>query len=224
LFDEFHVEPTRLSKEDPGLRPDAIFLLGPQTALSEDELDVLDHYISSGIPTVVALNRRVVFPQNFRSMAQATGLESFLDHYGVRVDRDFVMDAQCSNIAVRSANGPFLVNYFPFVLSNNLDRGHRSIAHIDVLGFPFASPLQSTIQPSSSLRWTVLARSSPPKLDLARPLQRGPAQPPKTMGVRPSHGFRRGRPRERHGPLCLGGHGGRIHRFVSSAPPPSAVD
>ncbi|MBK8870157.1 MAG: GldG family protein [Elusimicrobia bacterium] len=161
LFEEFHVEPTRLSKEDPGLRPDAIFLLGPQTALSEEELDVLDHYISSGIPTVVALNRRVVFPQNFRSMAQETGLESFLEHYGVRVDRDFVMDPQCSNIAIRSANGSFLVKYFPFVWSDNLDRSHRTLSHIDVLGFPFASPLQPTIAPSSSLRWTVLARSSP---------------------------------------------------------------
>ncbi len=160
LFDEFHVEPTRLSKEDPGLRPDAIFLLGPQTALSEDELDMLDQYISSGVPTVVALNRRVVFPSNFRSMAQATGLESFLEHYGVRVDRDFVMDAQCSNIAIRSANGPFLVKYFPFILSNNLDRTHRALSHIDVLGFPFASPLQSTLAPGASLSWTVLARSS----------------------------------------------------------------
>lgn len=161
LFEEFHVETTRLSKEDPGLRPDVIFLLGPQSALSEEERDVLDTYISSGVPTVVALNRRVIFPQNFRSMAQATGLEPFLEHYGVRVDRDFVMDAQCSNIAVRAANGATLVKYFPFVLSNTLDRSHRSLSHIDVLGFPFVSPLQSSLGPSSELRWSVLARSSP---------------------------------------------------------------
>ena len=160
LFDEFRVEPTQLSKLDPGMKPDAIFLLGPQSQLTADELDVLDAYVSSGVPLVAALNRRVVFPQNFRSMAQSTGLEPFLAHYGVQVERDFVMDAQCSNIAMRSKESTFLVKYLPFVMSNHLNKENHALQGLDVLGFPFASPLTSTLSSLSTLTFTWLAQSS----------------------------------------------------------------
>ncbi len=157
LFDEFRVEPIQLSKMDPGLKPDAIFLLGPQSPLSAEELDVLDRYVSSGVPLVAALNRRVVFPQNFRSMAQSTGLEPFLEHYGVKVERDFVMDIQCKNIAMQAKETAYLVKYFPFVMANSLNKNIRALDGLDVLGFPFASPLTPT---SSSLNYTWLVRSS----------------------------------------------------------------
>ena len=160
LFQEFRVEPIQLSKLDPGLHPDAVFLLGPQSSLTPEELDVLDSYVSSGIPVVAALNRRVVFPQNFRSMAQSTGLEPFLAHYGVQVERDFVMDAQCSNIAMQSKESRFLVKYLPFVLSNDLNKDPPPLRELDVLGFPFASPLTSTLGSPSTLTYTWLARSS----------------------------------------------------------------
>lgn len=161
LFQEFRVEPIQLSKLDPGLHPDAVFLLGPQSAMTPEELDVLDNYLSSGIPAVVALNRRVVFPQNFRSMAQSTGLEPFLAHYGVQVERDFVMDVQCNNIAMQSKDTAFLVKYLPFVMSNDLNKGNPALKELDVLGFPFVSPLTPTLGSSSTLTFTDLARSSP---------------------------------------------------------------
>lgn len=161
LFEEFRVEPIQLSKLDPGLKPDAVFLLGPQSPLSADELDVLDNYVASGVPLVAALNRRVVSPQNFRSMAQSTGLEPFLEHYGVTVERDFVMDVQCNNIAMQSKETAFLVKYFPFVMSNTLNKDIRALQGLDVLGFPFASPLTSTLASPSTLTYTWLVRSSP---------------------------------------------------------------
>lgn len=161
LFEEFRVEPIQLSKQDPGLTPDAVFLLGPQSPLTPEELDVLDGYVSSGIPLVAALNRRVVFPSNFRSIAQSTELEPFLAHYGVQVERDFVMDAICHNIAMQSKETTFLVKYFPFIKSNTLNQENRSLQGLDVLGFPFASPLTPTTTSSSTLTFTWLAKSSP---------------------------------------------------------------
>lgn len=166
LFEEFRVEPIQLSKLDPGLKPDAIFLLGPQSPLSADELEVLDNYVSSGVPLVAALNRRVVFPQNFRSMAQSTGLEPFLEHYGVKVERDFVMDLQCKNMAMQSKDTAFMVKYVPFVMANTLNKNNRALDGLDVLGFPFASPLtptprSGTPEADSSLTYTWLVRSSP---------------------------------------------------------------
>jgi ABC-type uncharacterized transport system involved in gliding motility auxiliary subunit len=161
LFDEFHVEPTQLTTLDSGLTPDAIFLLGPQSKLSDEEIAVLDTYVSSGIPLVVALNRRVVFPQNFRSMAQETGLEPFLEHYGVRVEREFVMDTRCSNIGMQFQGSPVLVKYFPFVMADTLNPENRALNGIDVLSFPFASALTPTGSSSSTLTFTWMAQSSP---------------------------------------------------------------
>jgi hypothetical protein len=161
LFQEFRVESLQLSKNDPGMKPDAVFLLGPQSPLTPEELEVLDSYASSGIPLVVALNRRVVFPSNFRSMAQSTGVEPFLEHYGVQVERDFVMDALCDNIGMKSRDTAFLVKYFPFIKSNTLNRENRALQGLDVLGFPFASALTSTLSSSSTLKFTWLAKSSP---------------------------------------------------------------
>ncbi len=160
LFDEFRVEPIRLSTADSGLKADAVFLLGPQSQLNDDEIAALDTFVSSGIPVVVALNRRVVDPRNFRSMAQVTGLEPWLEHYGVRVERDFVMDDQCQNIAMQSGQTSFYVKYWPFIQANDINRENPASRGLDVLGFPFAHPLVSTIDGPSSLEATVLARSS----------------------------------------------------------------
>ncbi|MBL0058645.1 MAG: GldG family protein [Elusimicrobia bacterium] len=160
LFDEFRVETTRLSKEGPGMKPDVVFLLGPKSPMTPEELDALDNYVASGVPLVAALNRRVVFPDNLRSIAQATGLEPFLEHYGVQVERDFVMDDQCRNITMQDQQTIFPVKYYPLVMANDLNRQNRSLQSIDVLGFPYASALTPTLAPPSALTFTWLARSS----------------------------------------------------------------
>lgn len=160
LFDEFIVDTPALSTASLVHRPDGIFLLGPQRSLTPAELDALDQALVDGIPVVVALNRRVIMPQNFRSMAQVTGLEPWLEHYGVSVSREFLMDEQCQNIAMRSAQTTFYVKYWPFVLSNDLNKEHLATRDLDVLGFPYANPLSFTFNGPSTLRGTVLARSS----------------------------------------------------------------
>ncbi len=160
LFDEFRVESTRVGKEDPGVKPDAIFFLGPKALVKPEELEALDAYISSGVPVVIALNRRVVFPQNFRSIAQATGLEEYLEHYGVSIDRDFVMDEQCQNMAMQSRETSFYVKYWPFPMATDLNRENPALRNLDVLGFPYAHGLSPSFEEPSALRYTWLARSS----------------------------------------------------------------
>lgn len=160
LFAEFRVEPTRLTKEDPGLTPDAVYLLGPKNKLTDDELDVLDDYLAKGIPLVVALNRRVVFPNNLRSMAQSTGLEEYLEHYGVKVERDFIMDKQCPNVRMSIGDDVAIVRYWPFILADRLNKSHPALESLDVLGFPYGSPLVPSFAGPSPLTFTELARSS----------------------------------------------------------------
>lgn len=160
MFEEFEVRSEALNSPTAGPTPDAVFLLGPQSQMSEDDLVALDHYVSSGIPVVVALNRRVIRPQSFQTMAQVTGLEPWLEHYGVRVDRDFILDEQCQRIAMQSTETTFYVNYWPFLVSTDLDRTHPVTRDWDSLGFPYAHPVNFAFSSPSAMKGTVLARSS----------------------------------------------------------------
>lgn len=160
LFDEFNVLSPALSTAAVAEKPDAIFLLGPQRQLTPEEVRALDDALAAGIPVVVALNRRVIYPQNFRSMAQVTGLEDWLAHYGVNLSREFVMDDRCQNIAMRSGGAAFFVKYWPFVMANDLDRAHPATRDLDALGFPYAHPVTFNFAGPSTVRGTVLARSS----------------------------------------------------------------
>ncbi|HMU95150.1 MAG TPA: hypothetical protein PKA08_00025 [Elusimicrobiota bacterium] len=78
----------------------------------------------------------------------------------MNVSREFLMDEQCQNIAMRSAETTFYVKYWPFVLSNDLNREHLATRDLDVLGFPYANPLSFNFSGASTLKGTVLARSS----------------------------------------------------------------
>jgi ABC-type uncharacterized transport system involved in gliding motility auxiliary subunit len=160
LFDEFQVTTDPLTPSKAGPTPDAVFVMGPQSQVAPEELDALDHYLSSGVPVVVALNRRVIRPQSFQTMAQVTGLEPWLEHYGVRVERDFVMDEQCQNIAMQSAETTFYVKYWPFLIATDLNKTHLITRDWDSLGFPYAHPVRFAFSSPSSLTGTVLARSS----------------------------------------------------------------
>jgi ABC-type uncharacterized transport system involved in gliding motility auxiliary subunit len=157
LFEDFQVEPVRLSTESY-VKPDAVLVVGPQAAIPPAEIALLDGYLADGVPMAVFMNRRVVYTNNLRSMAQTTGLEPWLEHYGVMMDRDFVMDFACQRISMQTGAGNFLVSYPPYPMASRFSKDHVLTKTLDVLGFPFVHPV--TAVPGSALQVTPLAWSS----------------------------------------------------------------
>jgi gliding-associated putative ABC transporter substrate-binding component GldG len=164
LFERFDVQSFRLSTA-AAATPDLIFIVGPRNAYSPEELAVLDGYLEAGVPLAVFLNRRVVNLGAFSTVAQVTKLEPYLEHYGVRMDRDFVLDAQCQRISMQSQQGPYAVtnilNYPAIPLADDLNGEHLLTKSLDVLSFPFAHPVHASTGAPAGLTTTILARSSP---------------------------------------------------------------
>jgi len=159
LFSAFAVESAPLSTET-GVSPDALLLLGPKRALDAREIDVLDLFLSSGVPVLVAFNHRSINPNGFRSFPIDTGLEALLAHYGVRSDRDIVMDLQCQTLGFQNPQGVFRSRYWPFVSVTLWNLDHPVTRNLDEAVFPFCHPLRPTGEAIKSHRWTTLARSS----------------------------------------------------------------
>jgi ABC-type transport system involved in multi-copper enzyme maturation permease subunit len=163
-FESFETETVSLSTSAERSKASVLFVLGPRSPVPAEELAVLDSYVSEGVPTVVFLSRSVVNLGSFMPMAQVTGLEPFLEHYGARVEQDFVLDPQCQTITIQSNQGGFaiqnIVKYPAIPLSNRLDRENPVLRTLDVLGFPFAHPVAASGS-GGPLKFTPLAESSP---------------------------------------------------------------
>jgi len=159
LFSEFTVESAPLSTET-GVSPDALLLLGPKRTLEAREIDVLDLFLSSGVPVIVAFNHRSINPKGFRSFPIDTGLGALLAHYGVRSDPAFVMDLQCQTLGFQNAQGAFRARYWPFVSVTLWNPDHPATRNLDEAVFPFCHPLRPTGDALKTSRWTTLARSS----------------------------------------------------------------
>ncbi len=163
LKERFQVETVELSTTS-AVKPDVLFILGPRRALAPAELAVLDDHLLRGAPLAVFLNRRLVNLGSFSSIAQVTGLEPFLEHYGLAVERDFVLDAQCQRISLQSQQGGFsisnILNYPALPLSNRINKKHPLTQSLDVLGFPFAHALTPRVSENNGLKVTPLAQSS----------------------------------------------------------------
>lgn len=163
LFANFQTETVDLSTAAERSKASVLFVLGPRQRIPPEEVAVLDSYVSRGVPVVVFLSRALVNLGTFTPLLQVTGLEPLLEHYGVRVERDFVLDAQCQTITIQSQQGGFsiqnIVKYPAIPLSNRLNRENPVLRALDVLGFPFAHAV-SPADPAPGLKFTPLAESS----------------------------------------------------------------
>jgi ABC-type uncharacterized transport system involved in gliding motility auxiliary subunit len=163
LFDRFDVQDVALSTASAAA-PEVLFLIGPQRALSPAELAALDGYVAKGVPLALFFNRRVVNMGNFYAAAVQTGLEPFVEHYGAKLGRDLVLDAQCQRVTIQSNQGGFalanIINYPLMPLSNDLNKKHPLVKNISVLSFPFCHPVEISTAAAKTARFTSLARSS----------------------------------------------------------------
>jgi ABC-type uncharacterized transport system involved in gliding motility auxiliary subunit len=163
-FERFEVKPVALNASAEA--PDVLLIAGPARPFTAEELEVLDGMLAKGVPAAVFLSRRSVNLSNFYGVAQVTGLEPWLEHYGVRVDRDFVLDMQSQRIALQSQQGGVtlqnILNYPAIPLANRLNRDHPVTRGLEVLGFPFAHALHVSTSAATGMavKPAVLAESS----------------------------------------------------------------
>jgi gliding-associated putative ABC transporter substrate-binding component GldG len=133
----------------------------PKDSFNIEQLNVLDKYLSQGGKLFIAMNRVEGNLQTMQGTAVNTGLETWLEEKGIKVDKDFVIDANCSNIGVSQQNGQFSMTtpvrfpYLPIITNfsdNPITKGLEQVM------LNFTSPI--TFVGDTSLHFVPLALTS----------------------------------------------------------------
>ncbi|MFH1724035.1 MAG: GldG family protein [Elusimicrobiota bacterium] len=140
-----------------------LLLLGPMEKLTDAHLYALDQFLLSGRPLVAGLDTRKVDLQSFFATDVDTGLPGWLEHNGVRVKKEYVLDLQSQKVSLAQQRGWFtvtnIIDYPYFVISTDLSDTHPVTRHLDSLTLPFSSPLEVSTRTAAG-EALVLARSS----------------------------------------------------------------
>jgi gliding-associated putative ABC transporter substrate-binding component GldG len=144
---------------------DALLVLGPQTQMGERAKYQLDQFLMRGGSLAVFVTNLKPDLRTFRPEEIFTGLESFLGHYGVVVNRDLVVDRNQNGVMrfpVRQ--GRYMVqlpvNYPLIPRSTDLSKESLIVKGLDQMLFPFASSLNVADPLPAGVEATVLARAS----------------------------------------------------------------
>ena len=135
---------------------------GPKKPLSEKEIFMIDQFLLKGKPVALLVDQFDVNTQSFWAQKSESGLDKFLEFYGIKTLPGFVLDLQCQKIAIRSQQGFFVMQHIvdspPYPFAADLDRTNMIVKSMEGIAFPFISPVEIT--PKDNLEIKALAKSS----------------------------------------------------------------
>jgi ABC-type uncharacterized transport system involved in gliding motility auxiliary subunit len=141
----------------------AVAVLGPTDSIPQSHLDQLSHYLAQGGNLLLALNRVDADLNSGYNMGHAinTGLETWLNKYGVTVNSNFVLDANAVTVMATRQQGPFTVQtpiLFPYIPKVNNFGEHPVTSGLEQLIMNFVSSIDYT--GDSTISYTPLLLSS----------------------------------------------------------------
>ncbi len=149
---------------------DALVVAKPDSAISEKDRVIIDQYIMNGgkvlwmIDPVITDLDSLRTRQETMAMSNENGLYEQLFEYGVRLNRNIVIDFQCAPIAFDA--GPKgnqrdmqMFNWYYAPLMFTQDMTHPIVSHLDPIKLEFASSLD-TVNAGKGIKKTPLLRSS----------------------------------------------------------------
>jgi gliding-associated putative ABC transporter substrate-binding component GldG len=160
---------------------DALFVIGPKTALPENELKAVDQFLMAGKSVAFFLDTLHVDLKQFNPTPAVHGLGALLTSYGITVGDKLVTDVNAGNISISERRGFMVVNQplpYPFMpVVKRLEGDSVVSAGLSDVVFPFVSALE--VRQVEGTAATVLARSSskswlentPPNIDPRRDWQ-----------------------------------------------------
>ncbi len=165
LSEEFSLQPLDL-KTQKSIPTDiqTIYVIGPKQPFSPWELYLLDQFLMRGGKLGLLIDKIDADIQRNFAQPINPGFDDFLRHFGVGINNNMVVDAQCAQIAITQQNGPFrfqsLREYPLFPRVNNFSKENLIVKDLETINLIFASTLDTTAFQSSPLKIEVLARTS----------------------------------------------------------------
>ena len=145
---------------------DALFVVGPQRPLTDRALYQLDQFLMRGGALAVFVTNTKPDLRTLRPRNVYHGLEPILGHYGIKLNRDSVVDrAQNGVMRFPVRQGKYMVqmpvNYPLIPRATELDRESAVVKDLDNMLFPFTSSLDIAENLPSEIEPRVLASTSP---------------------------------------------------------------
>jgi len=144
----YDVETVDLSSvQEIPLRMRTILMVKPQDSIPSQHFAVLDNYLAGGGNICLAVNNVSGDFQTQQGSSMNTQVDKWLETKGIKLNGDFVLDAQCSSIGVTQQQGFFSFQsqvqfpYFPLV---NKFPEHPITQGIEQVAFPFVSSIENT--------------------------------------------------------------------------------
>ncbi|OGU55206.1 MAG: hypothetical protein A2V66_00650 [Ignavibacteria bacterium RBG_13_36_8] len=122
----------------------------------------LDQFLSRGGRLLLALNTVDRNQETGVGEKVYTGLENWLNNYGIEISDNFLVDVNCSNVMVRQQQGYFVINTpvrFPYIPIITEFAQHPITKGLEAVVLPFVSPVRVT-QRDTSISVIPLATSS----------------------------------------------------------------
>ena len=157
LQDDFEVVPLNTSEVDA--IPDdlqALLIINPRQEYREKELYLLDQYIMRGGKAAFLMSDMQINQQVGNIQESKTGLEPLIEHYGVKLNSDYVVDKNCYRYqTLRQVQGgvipenvevPFYINIVHFNGDNALTRLQSSMILVGTSSLDTAVTLLGDVQ------------------------------------------------------------------------------
>ncbi len=158
----YQVEPVELNDTIDELEKySTVAIVAPTDSFPESHLQQLTDHLAKGRNLLIAMNRVDADLNQGMGSLVTTGLETWLENHGVRVNPNFVYDETCMPIGVQMQQGPFMVTqqvqlpYFPVIV--NFPE-HLVTTGLEQVVFQFVSSVE--FQGDSAINFTPLAQSS----------------------------------------------------------------
>ena len=169
---DFDVATASLDTGDAGAGASVLLVVDPG-ALGAKEVFAVDQFLMRGGTVVVVTGAFEVrlSGQSLMAMAKNTGLEDWLAHHGVSIDKSFVMDASNSAfpVPVRRQVGGFSFQelvmldypYFVDVREEGLNQDFMPTSELPQVTFAWGSPVDIDAEANAGRAVTALLDSSP---------------------------------------------------------------
>ncbi|MBP7496677.1 MAG: GldG family protein [Bacteroidales bacterium] len=153
----------------------ALMIVNPTDSFPPSHLAALDNYLERGGRVFIAYNRVNGDLSTVSGVSVNTGLERWLASKGLTIEDNFIIDANCGNVAVQQQQGMFNFTSqiaFPYIAVINTFESHPITKGLESVIFAFASSITYTGSNSSLWKFTPIARTSQKSGVIASPIQR----------------------------------------------------
>jgi len=157
----YQVEPVNLGEMPRLDKYKTLAMVAPRDSIPGEQLQLLDQYLANGGNLYIAMNRVEGDLSQATGYEISTGLESWLERKGIRVENKFLVDASCGSVTVMQQQGYFNIQSqvkFPYLPLINNFSDHPAGKGIETVVFQFASPISFT--GDTSLHFRPVALSS----------------------------------------------------------------